>query len=520
MAAIITDDFRRNQAELLVNDIKASLDSAYNEGTPTSTMQDRYRTNSIYAIGLGKTDKWPDDILGKSEDTLDFVITPPGGTQQEDEDVINNLFTLKEVSATGVHQLIAKNAWTQTRKYKVYDATDNDCYYVTGDVYPSYVTHNGQLYLCVSNTALSNATANPIGANTPPTHTGQTIASTNDGYVWVHLQALPTSGSKTKFITPQFVPVLAVDPVADAATITNSTTLQGGVLSHIGLVDGGSGYTATTTVTVTAVKTDGTEQDLSAYQFVPIISASGVVERIVIQASGTTGDTGNLTYWSGTPLLGLRSATVKIEDVNQASTSREASAFALVSPNRGWATDAAGTLPTWFVGVIAEFVGTEGGDAQALKFRQVSLVKNFVRNDDSDGSTVSYDALKYIDCASIVSLSLEPGDVLEQAGSGAKFYFDYVNGTNLFYHQNSTAAVNTIDPIAGSNAITVAVSQSGNVSPGVTVVSSVNGISDGEFPHRDSVNNEFNGEVVFLENRVPFTRAATQTEEVKLIVQL
>lgn len=520
MAAIITDDFRRNQAELLVNDIKASLDSTYDQGTPTSTMQDQYRTNSIYAIGLGKTDKWPNDILGKSEDTLDFVITPPSGTQQEDEDVINNLFTLKEVSTTGVQQLIAKNTWSQSRKYKVYDATDNDCYYVTGDVYPSYVTYNEQLYLCVSNSALSNATGDPIGATTPPTHTGQTIASTSDGYAWAHIQALPNAGANTKFITPQFVPVLAVDPITDASIITDSTTNQGGVLSHIGVVDGGTGYTSTTTVTVTAVKTDGTEQDLSAYQFVPIISSAGVVERIEIQASGTTNDTGNSTYWSGTPLLGLRSANVKIEDINQPNTSRQASAFALVSPSRGWATDAVGTLPTWFVGVIAEFAGTEGGDAQALKFRQVSLVKNFDRNDDSDGTTVSYDALKYIDCSSIVSLSLEPGDILEQAGSGAKFYFDYIDGTNLFYHQNSNAEVNSIDPIAGANIITVSVSQSGNVSPGTTVVSSVNGISDGEFPHRDSVNGEFNGEVVFLENRVPFSRSATQTEEVKLIVQL
>ena len=134
MAAIITDDFRRNKAELLVNDIKASLDSAYDNSTPTNTMQDQHRTNSIYAIGLGKTDKWPNDISGKTEDTLDFIITAPRGTQQENEDIIHNLFTLKEVAKTGVSQLIAKNTWTQGRKYKAYDASDNDCFYVTGDV--------------------------------------------------------------------------------------------------------------------------------------------------------------------------------------------------------------------------------------------------------------------------------------------------------------------------------------------------------------------------------------------------
>ena len=117
MAAIITDDFRRNQAKLLVNDIKASADAAYDASDLTSTMQDRYRENSNYAIGLGKTDSWPNDINGASEDTLDFIIKTPDGTLQETEDVINNLFTLKEIGATAVSQLIAKNTWTLGIKY-------------------------------------------------------------------------------------------------------------------------------------------------------------------------------------------------------------------------------------------------------------------------------------------------------------------------------------------------------------------------------------------------------------------
>ena len=515
MAAIITDDFRRNQAELLVNDIKASLETAYNSGSPTSTMQDQHRTNSIYAIGLGKTDKWPNDILSKTEDSLDFTISPPSGSQQEDADVINNLFTLKEVSSAGVNRLIAKNAWTSGRKYKVYDSSDNDCFYATGDVYPSYVTHNDQIYLCVSNTALSTGASDPIGATTAPTHTGQTIASTVDSYVWAHIQALPSSGPQAKFITPQFVPVLE----ADATAITNSDTHQGGLLSHIGITDGGTGYTSTTVVTVTAVNTSGVAVDLSAtYQFLPIVSGSGVIERIEIQASGTTGDTGNLTYWNGTVLKDLRSASVSITDAAQPGTSRQAVASALVAPTRGFATHAVSTLPTWFIGVIAEFVGTEGGDAQALKFRQVSLVKNFVRNDDSDGSLASYDGLKYVTCASIASLSLEPGDILTQAGSNSKFYFDYIEGTNLYYHQNSNGEVNFIDPIVGSN--TIEVFQTATATVGADVATSITSIHDGEFPHRDPTNTEFNGEVIFLENRVPFARAATQTEEVKLIVQL
>lgn len=520
MAAIITDDFRRNQAELLVNDIKASLDSAYDNSTPTSTMQDQHRTNSIYAIGLGKTDKWPNDISGKTEDTLDFIITAPRGTQQENEDIIHNLFTLKEVAKTGVSQLIAKNTWTQGRKYKVYDASDNDCFYVTGDVYPSYVTHNNQIYLCVSNTGLTNATSSPSAAQTAPSNTGQTVSASGDGYVWAHLQALPTTGEKSKFITPQFAPVLKLDPTADATAIGNSTTYQGGLLSHIGIVDGGTGYTSTTTVTVTATKLDGTvETAISGFSFKPIISAAGVIERIEIQSSPAVGDTGNSTYWGSALLKGLRGVTVTIADSNQPVTSRSAQAFGLVAPALGWGSDAIGVLPTWFVGVIAEFIGTQNGDAPALKFRQVSLLKNFERNvADTDSTTESYDALKYIECASITDPGLVPGDILKQDGSNARFYFDAVDGTKLYYHQNSNGSVNYIDPITGTNSIKVAVGAS--VAAEAVIASNITSIHDGEFLQRDSVNNEINGEVIFHENRVPFARTATQTEEVKLIVQL
>ena len=110
--------------------------------------------------------------------------------------------------------------------------------------------------------------------------------------------------------------------------------------------------------------------------------------------------------------------------------------------------------------------------------------------------------------------SLTEGQVLYQAGSGAKFYFDYYDSTNtkLYYHQNSNGEVNTIDPTTGSNAI-------GTSSGGSQVATGVTAVTDGEYQSRVG-DGEINGEVIFHENRKPFARSASQTEEVKLIIQL
>ena len=61
MAAIITDHFRRNQARLLVNDIKASASGSFSDTESNGTGgvgTYPYRGNNRYAIGLGKSDSW------------------------------------------------------------------------------------------------------------------------------------------------------------------------------------------------------------------------------------------------------------------------------------------------------------------------------------------------------------------------------------------------------------------------------------------------------------------------------
>lgn len=552
MAAIITDQFRRNQARLLVNDIKASADSEFDSTANSSSNSNEtnwpYRGNNRYAVGLGKSDLWPNNAGGAGETATNFVVPAPTGIRQEDEDVINNLFTLKDVAGGSVKQMIAKNTWVSGRKYKVYDSADNDAFYATGDLYPCYVTHADSVWIVLSNTAIDNGFTSVVASTTPPAVSSggdYGYSSPAQGYVWCEVAKLAATGDPLK--TNQFVPIKRNSEVSPAIS-TAQKNLTGGLLSHVGVVSGGTGYSANTTITATVVKHGGATMS-PTIKFTPII-VGGVIQRVDIRdLQNSPNDTGSYEYWTGGDASGLVASNVAITDriksinfvITDTGSSSESSESggsgaqlsATIAPSTGYGYNAIDILPTWFVGIHVDFEGLEtDSDALALKFRQVSLLKNFVRTADSgDTSPGTLDALKSITLHGAASSfpTLNPGQVLYQKGSNAKFYYDHHidnSGTiTLFYHQNSDAAVNQVNLVQGTSGTTNAIGTSSGgtqVSNGVTLVNVpeyqsriVTGATDGS-----SDLGEFNGEVIFHENRKPFSRSSTQTEEVKLIIQL
>lgn len=519
MAAIITEDFRRNQARLLVRDIKAS--------TLSSSDQDTHRENANYAIGIGKSDPFPNDSSGLAETDSNFSVTSPTGSEQERKDVINNLFSLKEVGVNGAEQLIARNTWVSGRKYKVYTPGESDCYFLTGDLYPCYVENAGHIYLCLANTTgnTSTSTAETVQTSTQaPDGTGFTIFEKNTGYVWAHVQEIPTTGTVAKFTTNQFVPVQDQE---DSSNISTSKSEQGGFIYNVTLKSGGSNYSNTpgnVTATLTAVDKDGVKITESNVGVDLKISGGVVVGINLTDSSKTNGtDSGTDTYYALTTANQYHDVlNASIEIVDSTGSGSGAEAVVAVAPLRGFGANATEVLPTFFVGVTADFEQNEGGDAPTnLKFRQLSLLKNFDRTNDSDGTTDSLDCLKKITISSPTSgeedalNGLSIGTVLKIGD--AKLYFDGYDASTdtISYHQNSNPEVNFIKPISG-NAITSADGVTEYVATGTLTM------TEGEYQHTRTIDSveEANGEVIFHENRAPFQRDASQTEEIKLIIQL
>lgn len=525
MAAIITDDFRRNQARLLVNDIKASADQKFDSPATNSNESNwPYRGTNRYAVGLGKTDSWPDNAGSVDEDAVNFVVPVPAGNRQEDEDIINNLFTLKDIGTAGAKQMIAKNPWTSGRKYKVYDSADNDAFYSTGDLYPCYVTYGSSVYICLSNTAVDNGFTAVLPSTTAPNASADYAYSfPAQGYVWCEVAKIPANDPH---VTNQFVPIQRDTDVSPALTATNKKRTAG-LLSHVGIISGGSGYSNNTTITATVVKHSGAVLSPSI-SFTPIIDGNGVIQRVDIRdPQNSPADAGSYEFWTSGDASALVASSVALTDriksinftVTDSGGGSGAALSATVAPVSGYGKNAIDILPTWFVGLNIDFTGTEtDGDAPALKFRQVSLLKNFTPNSSaSDSAAGILDTLKSITLTNAVDPfpSLTEGQVLYQAGSGAKFYFDYYDSVTgkLYYHQNSNGEVNTITPTA------VSTDEIGTSLGGSQVAAGVSAVTDGEYQSRIG-DGEINGEVIFHENRKPFARSASQTEEVKLIIQL
>ena len=528
MAAIITDDFRRNQARLLVDDIKASADTNFpTNPSSSSEVNWPYRANNRYAIGLGKTDPWPDNAGSIAEDAVDFVVPVPAGNRYEDDEVRNNLITLKDVIKADVKQLIAKNPWTSGRKYKVYDSADNDAFYSTGDLYPCYVTYSNSVYICLSNTAVDNGFTSVQASETAPNvgSSNYSFSQPAEGYVWCEVAKIPEGDSHT---TNQFVPIRRDYDITGADVV--STTEQkytAGLLSYVGIISGGSGYTSNTNITMSMTKHDGELIPATAFNVTckAVIDGNGVIQRVDIRdPQNSPDDAGSYEYWTSGDAAGFVGNAVALTDrikcvnfnITDSGGGSGAQLSATVAPWNGYAKHAIDILPTWFVGVNSTFTGTEtDGDAPALKFRQVSLLKNFERTADGDGSLNILDTLKSITLGgtinSAITATLTPGDLLYQDTTNAVFIFDYLDGNDLYYHQNSTVGANEVDLVINEK---VRVLQ--NMAQFASTVTAVN---SAEYNSRTS-DGERNGEVIFHENRKPFQRDGTQTEEVKLIIQL
>ena len=91
MAAIITDDFRKNNIERFIDDVSSNQ-------SPNSTAVNYY-------IGIGKTDPWDRDVNGRTEAETGFLVPLPDGSILEKADIKKNLM-LKDLAISLQRKLL------------------------------------------------------------------------------------------------------------------------------------------------------------------------------------------------------------------------------------------------------------------------------------------------------------------------------------------------------------------------------------------------------------------------------
>lgn len=424
--------------------------------------------NSTY-IFVGKSDAW-NPTLGVD---VDLAADEPFDTISDLARAYTNMSALKIVGAADVINMVPRYNWTSGSVYVPWDSTDEDIY--TKQYY--VVTTELKVYKCIL--------AGPGVSTEQPTQTNVLPTAEGDGYTWKYMYTL-SAADAAKFLTNFYMPVKTVKleagqvigdlPEADQIQLTNQnnsrTALEGGIY-YIKVTSGGTGYTSAPTVVI-----DGNGAGATATASI----SGGAVVGITVNNAGGDYDIANV-YLTGGGGTG-------------------ATATAILSPGNGHGTDPVKELGATYIGLNVKFDGEEGdGDFVVNNdFRQIGILQNpFNFGTSTIATDTTLQALKSITFSSHSGFVVD--DVIVGGTSGAVAYVDFydVDLGILRYHQNNKTGF-----VSFQTGETI----TGNTS-GTGVV--------------DTLNNPevqpYSGQVLFIENREPVSRAAQQIEDIKIVIE-
>ena len=308
---------------------------------------------------------------------------------------------------------------------------------------------------------------------------------------------------------PAVVIVTAV--IAPEATVTEATPLDPSPRIGIAeIVAGGSSFNTSsgTTITGIPIRGDGSSGVAS------VVIGSGAIAT----ASVTTAGTG-YTY------AYIRSADI-VAATNAGGSGTGANLNVFIPPKGGHGANAVKELGGFYVMMNKSLVGIEGTSDIGVTndFRRIGLLKDPTNFGTTTVASASTRRQLYAAVFSSVSGTFVADEEINQASTGAVGKVVEYDATNkiLFWYQTrfpdvGTATTGNLVAFSGANAITGQTSSAAatpNTSSSATVNAVVfsSGYSNPELAY-DS------GDMIYVEERSPITRASDQTENIKLIVE-
>ena len=317
------------------------------------------------------------------------------------------------------------------------------------------VTDEYNVYKCLWNAGGTASTTKPTGTSTSP-------FTTADGYIWKFMYTITTSKA-IKFLTTAYIPVQTLASDDGTSQWGVQTAAINGGIHVVRVTAGGSGYGAAPAVTITG---DGTGATANS------TIAGGIVTAVTITNPGT----------------GYTRATV-------AFASGAAAATAIISPRGGHGSHAIEELGGKYVMLNVRLDGVEANTiTTSNEFRQVGLVRDpFTYGTSNRALASSYrQTFRYTLTGASGTFNL---DETVTSGTNTASLVEYT-APNLF----TTLPVNL--PFANSASVSGAGGGTGTIS-----VISTPGLQP------------YSGDIIYVENRVPISRAADQIEDIKLIIQ-
>ena len=318
------------------------------------------------------------------------------------------------------------------------------------------VTEDYNVYKVLNNAGGTASTTKPSGVSTSP-------FTTADGYIWKYMYSVSTAKA-LKFLTNEYIPVqtLASDDGSDQWDV-QAAAIDGGI-HVINVTAGGSGYVTAPAVTITG---DGTGATANS-----TISANAVTS-ITITNPGTGYTRAQVAFASGA-----------------------ATATAVISPKGGHGSNAVEELGGKYIMLNVRLDGNESNTfSTANEFRQVGIVRDPYLYGTSTRAVASSFRQSFKYQLSSISGTFTLDETIT-SGSNTASVVEFTT-PNLF----TTLPLNL--PFANTANVSGGTSSASGTIAAIT--------TPGLQP--------YSGDIIYVENRVPISRAADQIEDVKLIIQ-
>jgi hypothetical protein len=484
MAAIITNKFRINNAE--------QFHESFSE-----------TSGETYYLFIGRSHAWATDAdpqgVSINEGTDASPPTP-------NDDVVSEFYAYddmigaKIISSSDVTFCIPRRDWTTGTTYERYElnisASNAANRGATNLIDSSYFVMNSvyAVYKVIEN---DGATASTI----EPTSTSNSIFETSDGYRWKYMYSL-TSAETLNFMSSDFIHV-STDSTVSAAAVD-------GALDTILVVAGGSSFNTSSGSTISGIpiRGDGSSGVAS------VTIGSGAITAASVTTAGT-----------GYTFAYIRTADI-VAATNAGGSGSGDNLNVIIPPKGGHGNNAVEELGGFYVMLNKSLVGLEGTSDITVSndFRRIGLLRNPTNFGTTTIASADTRRQLYAAVFSSVSGTFTADEEINQATTGAVGKVVEYDSTNkiLYYYQTRFPDVGTDSngdqtAFSGANAITGQTSSAAatpNTSSSATVNGTVfsSGYSNPEFAF-DS------GDVLYVEERSPITRASDQTENIKLIIE-
>ena len=484
MAAIITNKFRINNAEQFVE--------SFSEAAATT-----------YYLFIGRSHSWATDadVQGNSinEGTDASPPTPNDDITSEFYNY-DDMLGAKIITSSDVSHVIPRRNWTTGTTYDMYEhniSSSNAANSGATNLFDStffVMNSSNAVYKVIEN---DGATASTV----EPTSTSNSIFETSDGYRWKYMYSL-TSSEALNFMSTDFIHV-STDSTVSAAAVD-------GALDTILVVSGGSSFNTSSGSTISGIpiRGDGSSGVAS------VTISSGAITAAEVTTAGT-----------GYTFAYIRDADI-IAATNAGGAGSGSNLNVIIPPKGGHGSNAVKELGGFFVMINKSLVGVEGTSDIGVgnDFRRIGLLRDPTNFGTSTVASATTRRQIYAFKFASVSGTFTADEEINQASTGAVGKVVEYDSTNpiLYYYQTrfpdcGTDSNGNLTAFSGANAVT-GQSSSASATPDTSNSNTVNGV---EFSS-GYANPELaydSGDMIYVEERSPITRASDQTENVKLIIE-